>query len=82
MVPLISHRSPWPSGPLVPNNKVFLLVFLRSESQFQHLRTTSVIEWATIFTGTASLWVLRGSPSNLLHRRGSLTGRGESGLHF
>ena len=21
---LVVHRSPWPSGPLVPNNKVFL----------------------------------------------------------
>ena len=63
--PLISHRSPWPSGPLVPNNRVFLLVFLGSEFQFQHLRTTGVMEWATIFTGTVSLWVLRGSPSNL-----------------
>jgi len=41
-------RFPWASGPLVPNKKVFLLVFLRSESQFQHLRTTSVMEWATI----------------------------------
>jgi hypothetical protein len=56
--------------------------FLSQESQFQHFRTTNEMEWATIFAGTASLWVFRDNPSNLPIQE-VVTGKGErNGLNL